>query len=189
MENNLVKIYRSKKSVLSINDLAILMSERNGDNLKAKIYYYVKKGYLSRLRRGFYIKDKEFNERELATKIFTPSYISFETVLAQEGMTFQYYSSIFVASYLSRDIKVGDQRISYRKMKKSVLLNRAGLVNKGPYFEATMERAFLDTIYLQGEIYFDNVDNLDWNKVFELVKIYKNKDMERRVKKMRGKYD
>lgn len=182
MANNLIKIYRSKKTVFSANDLAILLSETNENNLKAKISYYVKKKYLIRLRRGFYAKSEEYEQRELATKIYTPSYVSFETVLADEGVIFQYYATISVASYLSRDFKTFDVPVSCRKLKQCVLLNRAGIENKGSYYQATKERAFLDTVYLQGDIYFDNLRGMDWEKCLELVKIYRNKSLEKKLK-------
>lgn len=182
MEKDILKIYGSDKTVFSMNELAILLNETSEANLKARMYYYVKKGYLSRLRRGFFARSKKFDYKELATGIYAPSYISFETVLVEEGVIFQYYSTIFVASYLSRDIKAFDGSISYRKLKQDVLLNTAGLVNKGNYYQATKERAFLDTVYLQGDIYFDNLRTMDWDKCLELVKIYNNRAFEKKIK-------
>jgi predicted transcriptional regulator of viral defense system len=58
------------------------------------------------------------NKFEIATKIYKPSYISFETVLSQSGVIFQYYSQIFVASYLTREIEVDGQKYFYRKINK-----------------------------------------------------------------------
>lgn len=182
MEKDILKIYGSDKTVFSMNELAILLNETSEANLKARMYYYVKKGYLSRLRRGFFARSKEYEQKELATKIFTPSYVSFETVLVEEGVVFQYYSTISVASYLSRDIKAIGVSVSCRKIKNSVLLNRNGIENRGNYYQATKERAFLDTVYLQGDIYFDNLRNMDWKKCLELVKIYDNKALEKKLK-------
>lgn len=182
MANNLLKIYRSKKTVFSTNDMAILLSETNANNLKAKISYYIKKKYLIRLRRGFYAKDEEYERREMATKIYTPSYVSFETVLAEEGVIFQYYSTISVAGYLSRDTKAFGISVSCRKIKQSVLLNKAGVDNRGNFYQATRERAFLDTVYTQGAIYFDNLRNMDWEKCLELAKIYNDKALEKKIR-------
>jgi len=41
------------------------------------------------LRRGLYAKDNSYDKNELATKIYIPSYISFETVLRNAGAIFQ----------------------------------------------------------------------------------------------------
>lgn len=46
---------------------------------------------------------------------------------------------------------------------------------------ATKERAFLDRIYINKDYHFDNLDGLDWNKVFEILPIYHNTKMEKRV--------
>jgi hypothetical protein len=47
---------------------------------------YVTAGKLIRVRRGLYAKDKDYNRFELATRINTPSYISFETVFTGSGL-------------------------------------------------------------------------------------------------------
>jgi hypothetical protein len=65
---------------------------------------------LIRVYRGLYAKDEDYNQFELATRIYTPSYISFETVLTRSGINFQYYNNIFVASYVSREIIVNNQK-------------------------------------------------------------------------------
>jgi len=70
------------------------LAENNPDNLKAKIAYYVKQGVLIRLTRGVFAKNKDYNPKELATSIYTPSYISFETVLREAGVIFQHYDTI-----------------------------------------------------------------------------------------------
>lgn len=72
------------------------------------------------------------NFLELANKIYTPSYISFEIVLVKEGIIFQKYQTIFAASYLSRRIKVGEQEIFYRKIKNEILLNNLESKRKIP---------------------------------------------------------
>ena len=51
------------------------------------------------------------------------------------------------------------------------------------YSIASAERAFLDTIYLNKDYHFDNLLLLDWNKVYEILPIYSNKQMEKRVEK------
>lgn len=79
---------------------------KNPNNLKSKLAYYVQTGKLIRLRRGVFAKDLKYDKNELVVRIYTPAYISFETVLARNGVTFQYYRSLSAASYLSREISV-----------------------------------------------------------------------------------
>ena len=134
------------------------------------------------VRRGIYAKDQNYNKYELATKIYTPSYISFETVLAKAGIIFQLYGQIFIASYLTREIIIDGQTYSFRKIKSSILLNPAGVEVKDTYFTASPERAFLDVVYLNKEYHFDNLVNIDWDKVNKILPIYNNRRMEKKVK-------
>ncbi|MFH1671471.1 MAG: hypothetical protein ABH889_01695 [Candidatus Portnoybacteria bacterium] len=184
MKRNLIlDIYNSKNSVFSIKDIALLWGESNAELVKMRLYRYVKAGKLYSIRRGLYAKDKNYNKYELAAKIYTPSYISFETVLGRAGVTFQSYSQIFVASYLSREITADRQAYSYRKIKESVLTNNAGIERKDNYSIASPERSFLDMTYLNKDYYFDNLSVLDWDIVFEILPIYSNKRMEREIKR------
>ncbi len=80
-KSNILSILRSKSSVFTFKEILIAYSEQNPDLLKRRLQYYVQKGELYSIRRGLYAKDKNYDRLELATKIFTPSYISFETIL------------------------------------------------------------------------------------------------------------
>ncbi len=174
-------LLRSPKTVFSVRDVVLLWGESNNSLVTDRLKKYVKSGKLIRLRQGVYAKDKNYNKLELATKIYTPSYISFETVLSREAINFQKYESIFVASYLSRDINVDKQNISYIRLKDYVLTNTLGIKQDNNIAIATKERAFLDRIYVSKDYHFDNLDALNWDKVFEILEIYNNKIMVKRV--------
>ena len=182
MDNALVKLYKTPQKVFTNKDLALVWEERNADKLYSKTNYYVKKGDLVRLSRGILAKEN-YEPRELGTSFYTPSYISFETALRDAGIIFQYYETIFVASKWPKNLKIGGYSFCLRKMKDSVLYNREGIIRKDNYSIATPERAFLDMIYLFPNYYFDNLRSLDWDKCFELVKIYNNKQLEKRLNK------
>lgn len=180
-------ILRSDKTVFSTKDILLLWGEPGSNAAKARVNYYARTGKLYRIRRGFYAKDKNYNSLELATKILTPSYISFETALSKAGVTFQFYgTTIFVASYLKREVNADGALYSYRRMKKDILTNNAGIEVKKNYSIATPERAFLDVVYLYKDYHFDNLAPLDWNKVRTLLPIYRgNKRMEKKVMEYR----
>jgi hypothetical protein len=180
--DHLTAILRSKKTVLTYKDILLLWGERGSEAATVRLYQYARKGDLYRIRRGIYAKDKNYNQEELATRIFTPSYVSFETVLSKEGVTFQFYSGIFIASYLTREIVIDGHVYSFRKVKNAILTNPAGVVHKDESSLATKERAFLDTLYVNTDYHFDNLGGLDWNKVFEILPIYGNKRMAKNVK-------
>lgn len=174
-------LLRSDKTVFSTTDVALLWGEESKISARVRLSYYVKTGKLIRLRRGFYAKDKNYNRFELATRIYTPSYISFETVLTRTGINFQKYESIFVASYVTRDIEVDKQKISFIRMKDYVLSNIVGIKQDKNVAIASKERAFLDRIYVSKDYHFDNLNALDWHKVFEILPIYHNKRIEKKV--------
>jgi len=174
-------LLRSSKTVFSTKDIALLWGEQGEVNVRVRLSNYVKRGKLIRVHRGIYAKDKNYNRFELATRIYTPSYISFETILTRTGINFQYYGNIFVASYVTREIEVGEQKISFIRMKDYVLSNTIGIEHTNDIPAATKERAFLDRIYISKDYHFDHLDVLDWDKVFEILPIYRNKRMDKKV--------
>lgn len=187
MDKKLIKgeyldtLLRSSQTVFSTKDVALLWGGAKENIISVRLSKYVKTGKLIRLRRGLYAKDKNYDKYELATKILRPAYVSFETVLGANGLTFQYYGQIFIASYVTRDIICDGQKYSFVKIKNSILANPMGIEHDGEYSRASKERAFLDTIYRSGGYYFDNLSPLDWDKVFEMIPLYNDKKMIDRV--------
>lgn len=180
--NILKEILRSDQTVFSFKELLIKFKDISPNALRSQLNYYVKKGDLYHIRRGLYAKSSDYNHFELATKILIPSYISFETVLSSAGIIFQYYNQIFVASYQSREIACDNQIYKFRAVKQTILTNSTGIEILKNYSIATAERAFLDIIYLNKEFYFDNLEPLSWEKIYEILPIYGDiKIMQKRV--------
>lgn len=178
-------LLRSPKTVFSTKDISLLWGEGFDNAVNVRLNKYTKLGKLFRPYRGLYVKDLNYNKNELAVKIYTPSYISFETVLADAGVTFQYYSQIFVASGKTKEIEIDSQKYSFKKIKVDILTNNTGIENTSGYSIATVERAFLDTIYFNKQYHFDNLRPIDWEKVYKLLPIYGgNKRMEISIKKL-----
>ena len=98
MDSLIAKLYQSPKTILTNKDLALIWQINDKQNLYTKTAYYVKQKALIRLTRGVFAKNKDFNPKKLKTSIYIPSYISFETVLREAGVIFQYYETMFVAS-------------------------------------------------------------------------------------------
>lgn len=188
VDNVLATLYKTPQSVFTSKEIAILIGESRPEHLRLKLSYYVKTGGLVRLRKGIFAKGKDFEPKECIVRVYTQAYVSFETVLAAEGVIFQYYASLFAASYLSRSIACGGQKMVYRKLKDSILLNRRGVVDKGTYRQAGRERAFLDTLYLNSRYPFDNLRNIDWERCFDLAPIYKNKALLSTLKRYYKEY-
>lgn len=184
MKNLTYSLYSSKNTVFTAKEISLILGETNLNKLKSRINYFVKNSTLISLRNGLYAKNNGFEILEAANKIYTPSYISLETVLQRNGITFQDYSrTIFVNSYQTREIKLGEYTIAFKKIKDEILNNPTGITNENGYSIASSERAFLDRVYLSKNYHFDNLEPIDWKSARNLVKIYNNKAMERRFKK------
>ena len=182
-------LLRSPKTIFSIKDIALLWGEKAEVSTRMRLSDYVKKRKLFRIYRGIYAKDNNYDHLELATRIYTPSYISFETVLTRTGVNFQYYGNIFVASYVTREIEADGQKISFIRIKDFVLSNTIGIDHINDVAIATKERAFLDRIYISKDYHFDHLDVLDWKKVFEILPIYRNKKMSKKVNEYFKEYN
>lgn len=176
-------ILRSDKTVFSFKDILLTSGERNPALLRRRLHYYVQNSELYALRRGLYAKDQHYDRLELATKILTPAYVSFETVLRAAGIIFQHYAQIFVASYATRDISCDGQRYHYQALKTPLLTDTTGIEQNKHYAIASKERAFLDVVYRSKDYYFDNLEPLDWDKVFHILPIYHNKQMAKKIQK------
>ncbi|MCX5925262.1 MAG: hypothetical protein NT124_03150 [Candidatus Dependentiae bacterium] len=177
----IMNILRSNATVFSFKEVLLASGAIKPALLVKQLSYYVKKGELYSIRRGLYAKNSMYDRLELATKIFTPSYISFETVLIEAGVIFQHYDTIFVASYQSKYVVCDGQTYLYRKIKEAILTNNGGVENRGTYYIASKERAFLDILYLNKDYHFDNLAPLDLDVIQKLLPLYNNKRMVKKV--------
>ncbi|PIS07997.1 hypothetical protein COT78_00765 [Candidatus Berkelbacteria bacterium CG10_big_fil_rev_8_21_14_0_10_43_13] len=187
-ENAIVSLYKSNKTVFSIKDLALIWQIDNSNYLKTKINRYLKSEKLYFIRKGFYALDGKYDVVELANKMIVPSYFGLYSVLAREGVNFQYDSRVFSVSRESRTIVVGETEYVYLKIKDSVLLNPLGLRFLGDKTISTKERAIVDLIYLWSGFAFDNLSNVDWDKCLAIANIYQSSKVLEKVKKLKEAY-
>lgn len=182
--NRYNQLIKTSKTVFSIDDLAQIWAGLSRDSLWDKIKYLLKSNKIISLKRGLYaLPDREIDEKELGTKIKTPSYVSFYTVLLEAGIIYQYDESIYLASNNSDEIVVKKKRFVFKKLKDEVLFNPKGIVTNSNYQIASAERAYLDTLYLNPGQGFDNEQKLDKATCFDLVDIYENNRLVKEVKR------
>jgi hypothetical protein len=177
----------SKNTIFTFKELYI-GSNKTEANLLRSLSYAVSVGNIYRIRRGIYTKDKNYNILELATRIYTPAYISFETVLQASGVIFQNYTSVTVASYKTLDTVCDGHKIKYRKIKSTALLSQEGIDICEGYSMASCERAVLDMLYLYPKYYLDNLQPIDFKKIYQILPIYNNKRLEKEVAELYKKY-
>lgn len=162
----------------------MLICESDTRLLKRRINYYVSTGKLLNPRKGIYAKPG-YNPGELACILYTPSYISLQYVLQRAGVIFQFGSHITCISYLNRNVEINGLSLVYRKIKSPALVNPMGIVRNDSHLNmATPERAFLDLFYLEKDYYFDNINPLSREKVYDLLPLFGSKTLEARVNKL-----
>ena len=177
-------LYSDTRSVFRLKDVAMLMGETSFNSLNMKLNYYVRTGRLLNPRKGLYCKPN-YNPQELACRIFSPSYISLEYVLQRSGVVFQYDSRITMLSYLSREVAIDNHTFSFRKIKNDLLVSLQGIEQQGNITTiATPERAFLDILYLNGAMYFDNLHPLNRDIIGQILPSYNSKALNQRVRQI-----
>lgn len=180
----LFAIYRDKRTVFKLVDVALLTGESSTISLSKKLNYYVKTGKILNPRKGIYAKP-DFNIKEIVAKLYTPSYLSLEYVLQRNGVIFQYSEVITAISYLSRELLIDNGQISYRKVKNAILYSWEGIQeDESGVFVALPERAFLDMSYLNPEFQFDRLKSLDKDLVARLLPIYGSASLTKRISKL-----
>jgi len=185
MNTNLIyTLYSDTRTVFNIQEIAMLLDEPDAQKLKQRINYYVRIQKLKNPRRGIYTK-KNYSVEELACKVYKPSYISLEYVLQKSDVLFQYDTRITSISYLSRSVSIDKTFYVYRKIKNDILYNSTGIImNDDGISIATPERAFLDTLYLNKEYFFDTIKNLDKERIYSILPIFQSKQLTKRVQKV-----
>lgn len=179
----ILSIYSDTRTVFLLNDVAMLIGESDFKKLNERLNYYVRRGKLLRPRKGIYVKPN-YDPKELACLLYTPSYISLEYVLQKAGVIFQYDEQITAVSYLSRSVDIEGHTYAYRKIKGEILIVTQGINQIDNVNIATPERAFLDILYLDSTYYFDNLNPLDKKLITKLLPIYNSKTLMARVKKL-----
>lgn len=177
------KLLDSWKTVFTYDDISILLGIENNNTIKSFINRLLKTSIVKSNFKWIYTLNK-YDNFELASKLKKDSYISFETVLKQNWIIFQDYSNtIFLASNNSISKKIEDLYFRYNKIKDSILYNPLWIINKWTYLIASPERAICDRLYLSSNYYFDNLENIDKQKLSLISQIY-NKRVILEVKKL-----
>lgn len=172
---DLYKYAKNGQTVFTLVELAGINPFYNGPKLNSAIKYFVKNKDLIRLSKGIYSLSEDYSKQEFANKFRIPSYISLYTVLFEAGVVFQPYTSIYLISQRSEKKKFKETNFIYRKIRDEVLLNPIGINNINGVFKASPERAICDKIYLDNDEYFDNLRNIDWEKIKSInLEVYNN---------------
>ena len=180
----ILEIYKDPRTVFGVSDVAMLFPGEESKYMSERLRYYTQTGRLVSPRKGIYAKPG-YNPLELANILYTPSYVSLEYVLQQAGVIFQFDSRITSVGYLSRELEIDGRTYSYRRIREDIIMAQGGVVRRPDNVNiATPERAFLDTLYLNRDFYFDNPGSLDREQIARLVPAYRSAALEKRVAKV-----
>lgn len=146
MANNLLKkLCDFNKDYFSISDLEKISGLKK-DSLLVSLSRMEKQKNIERIGQGLYkLPDSLVDVRKIASEVYPPAYISFESALSQYGILSQAPYDLFLATTnRSKKTEIVGQEIFYRKIKKELLFG-FDLI-EGVYI-AKKEKALLDTLY------------------------------------------
>jgi predicted transcriptional regulator of viral defense system len=162
---------------------------------------WAKKGYLIRLRQGYFAFSEYLNKPDyslyFANRIYRPSYISLQTALSFYGMipeTVVQITSVTALKTASFSNNFGEY--SYKSIKENLMFgyNLKPMADNRAIQLATPEKALLDLLYLY--TFYDNEqeleelrldeeylhDHLNKDSLMDDCTKFENKALDRRVK-------
>lgn len=168
---------------------------------RSRLNDWQKKGYLKKIRRGYYIfTDRKLNDATLfsiANKIYSPSYISFEMALSNYNLIPEsvYGISSATANKTYR-FKTEIGEFTYRHLKPGLMFGyKLVIINNISFKIAEIEKTVLDYFYINThlsteadffELRFNKEEfkeKADYIKVQQYLRAFSNKSFEKRIKK------
>lgn len=169
------KVEALGKDFFSMKDLKKLFPEES--YLRISVKRMLDAGVIFQIAHGLYaLKQENLDVEKLATQLYYPSYISFESALSKYDVINQGMYGLFLATTRhSKKIALAGVDCEYSQLK-SALFFGFDLVN-GTYL-AQAEKAFLDLVYLmclgkrKGNTSEWELDVLNQKKLVEYVAFY-----------------
>lgn len=130
----------------------------NRRTLDYRISSFIKKGVLSRLKKGFYVNLDYLNKSQFKRQLLEylgqtmvyPSYLSGEYVLAEKGFLAEsVYGLTYVTTKKTRQIITSQATFIYKKIQSDLFFGfETRKVDEYSYNVATFAKALFDMIYL-----------------------------------------
>ncbi len=178
MQYNLFKSALKDFTIFSLNDIKQVDPRFH----RRRLNEWQIKGYIKKVIKGYYIfSDLELNENilfEIANKIYSPSYVSFEMALSYYDLIPESVYGITSASTRrTYNFKTSIAEFNYRTIKPQLHFGYEIIrYNDKPFKIASLEKAILDFFYINTHLktYVD-FESLRFNKDIFLQKIKKRK--------------
>lgn len=181
--------------IFSVNDVL----KSNPDFDSKQLVYWQKKVYLQKIiNRWYCFSDKILDERDLffvANKIYSPSYISFESALGYYGLIPEgVYSITSATSLKTNNFKTPRGEFIYHKIKPSLMFGyNLMIVGNRNAKVAEPSKAILDFLYINSHINtLEAIEELRINrdafkklvikkKLLSYLKLYGSKSLEQKI--------
>lgn len=139
------KIELLAKDVFDISDVKKLFP--NEVHINTAMKRLVDSGAITKVARGVYmLRGHSFDVEKLATKLYYPSYISFESALSKYGIINQgLYNLTLATTRHSKKMTLMDVECDYSQLKPELFF---GFNLIGDTYVAEPEKAVLDMLYL-----------------------------------------
>jgi predicted transcriptional regulator of viral defense system len=183
--------------VFSLQDIKKL----DGAFHRRRLNEWQDKGYIKKIRRGYYMfADQNLNEAVLfniANKIYSPSYISFEMALSIYSLIPEsVYGITSATTNKTNRFKAEIGEFMYHHLKPELMFGYELITIGGvTYKMAEIEKTVLDYFYINAHLKTDadffelrfNADEFkakaDYAKFMKYLSAFNNKSLERRIKK------
>ena len=172
----------SGRTVFTPLDLRMLW-RLNALNAKMSVVRMAEKDLIARLANGYYALNNRYNRYELANRLMSPSYVSFQSALFYAGINFQAREEVASVALRDHRKQVGSTLYTYVAMKRELFFNPEGVVMREGVAMALPERAILDSFYFG---YLPDIDNGEkLNKPFlAKMSVLYPKTVQKKVKKL-----
>jgi len=139
------KFQEKKIKYFSLQDFQQI-TDLSYDAARAILQRYKKKNLVLNPKKGYYFfKDYSPSVYELANKLYSPSYISMETVLSKNGVIPEtIYPIISITPKPTRNFICQKREYHYHKIKQKAFI---GYYKKENYLIAEIEKAIADYLY------------------------------------------
>lgn len=160
------------------------------DTARKFILRNAQKGILAKMKKGLYfIKNFPPSELEIANRVYSPSYVSFEYALSYYGIIPEtVYSITSATTKTSREFTILNITYEFHKIKKNAFTGYEQKEIAGQIiYIADQEKAFADYLYfvdLKKKAVYDRIDikKLNYEKIMDYIKLFERPSLYKTAK-------
>lgn len=147
MKKNIIEKLLKEKHILTVLDIKKILDIKQDNTLYKSLERFAKKGILKRVARGVYCSSLYTPEKfEIATTLYQPSYISFESALNFYGILIQTPFIVTSATLKkTKHIKTSYGEFQYTHIDEEKFFGYEKIRN---FLIATPEKSLIDELYL-----------------------------------------